>query len=385
MAGAIAHHFNNQLQVVLGRLELAMTSHPQPEIPDKNLVQTMRAAQRAAEMSSLMLVYLGQTPDTLEPLALAESCARSLPSLRETLPPRISLNTSWPDPSPIINANASRLEQLLTQMVTNAGEAIGDGPGTIRLTVTIVPSQEISPVNRFPLDWQPQEKCYACLEVADSGAGIAPADIEKIFDPFFSTKFTGRGLGLAVGLGVMRSHFGGVTVESQPGRGSVFRFFFPAIDHPALLPPEPVIATPEMAEAGGTVLLVDDDNLLRPVVAEMLTYLGFTVLTAADGVEAVELFRQRQAEIDCVLTDLTMPRMNGWETLTTLRQISPDIPVILSSGYDESQVLVGHHPERPQAFLGKPYEMNKADRTIRQVLAARKRPNDNPLEKNCDQ
>jgi len=187
--------------------------------------------------------------------------------------------------------------------------------------------------------------------------GIAAADSEKIFDQCFSTKLVGRGLGLAVGLGIMRSHFGGVTVESDPGRGSVFRFFFPVINQTALLPPEAVVDPPDMAEAGGTVLLVEDDHLLRDMVEEMLAYLGFTVLTAADGLEAVEIFRQRQAEIDCVLSDLTMPRMDGWETLTALRQLSPDLPVILSSGYDEAQVMAGHHPERPQAFLSKPYQL----------------------------
>jgi CheY-like chemotaxis protein len=335
----------------------------------------MLAAHRAAEMSGLMLVYLGQTQDALEPLDLAGICAGSLASLRELLPPGVALEIDLPGPGPVINANAARLHQLLTNMVANAGESLADSPGVVQLAVTTVSPADIPAALRFPLEWQPQEQPYACLTVTDTGVGIAAPDIEKLFDPFFSTKFTGRGLGLAVVLGIVRSHFGAVTVESRPGQGSAFRLFFPVLAQttpaPAPAPPGQA-AQPPVTEEGGTVLLVDDDNLLRHMVAEMLAYLGFTVLTAVDGVEAVELFRQRQADIDCVLCDLTMPRMDGWAALTALRQIAPDIPVILSSGYDEAQVMAGHHPDRPQAFLRKPYQMNKADQVIRQVLAARK-------------
>ncbi len=354
MAGAIAHHFNNQLQAVMGNLEMAMMSGTSPQ----NLSQALVAAGRAAEMSGLMLVYLGQTPDALEPLDLAATCAGSLASLGETLPPGVTMEVDLPDLGPVINANATRIQQLLTNLVTNAREALGDGPGSIQLTLKKVSPVDIPATHRFPLEWQPQAQDYACLAVTDSGVGIAHQDIEKLFDPFYSTKFTGRGLGLAVVLGIIRSHSGAVVVESQPGRGSTFRLFFPVVAQAVLPAPPPAQAAQYSAPAeGGTVLLVEDDELVRDMVAEMLEMMDFTVLTAADGVEAVELFRQRQADIDCVLCDLTMPRMDGWETLTALRQIAPEVPVILSSGYDEAQVMANHHSERPQAFLSKPYQI----------------------------
>ena len=205
--------------------------------------------------------------------------------------------------------------------------------------------------------------------MADTGCGIADKDIEKLFDPFFTTKFTGRGLGLPVVLGIVRRAGGGITVESKPGQGSVFRVFLPVISRrspPSL--PEKAAKAPEI-EGGGTVLLIEDEEQVRNMAEVMLTRLGYTVLEARDGIEAVEIFRQHQDEIRCVLSDLTMPRMDGWETLAALRKISPDIPVILSSGYDEAQVMAGEHPERPQAFLGKPYGLKELCGVIGRLLS----------------
>jgi nitrogen-specific signal transduction histidine kinase/CheY-like chemotaxis protein len=354
MAGAIAHHFNNQLTAVIGNLELAMFKLAPDAAPLKNLERAMQAASRAAEVSSLMLTYLGQTPGIREPLDLSDACRRSLPMLRAAMSKELFLETELPSPGPVISANPNKIQLLLTNLVTNAWEAVGNGRGAIHLTVRTVSSTDIPPVHRFPIDWEPRESTYACLEVADAGCGIADEDIEKLFDPFFSTKFTGRGLGLPVVLGIVRAHNGAVTVESDPDRGSVFRVFLPLSEVEVPRQAEKAAQAPEI-EWGGTVLLIDDEEMVRNMAAEMLRLLGFTTLQAKDGIEAVELFRQHKDEIRCVLCDLTMPRMDGWETLAALRKITPGIPAILSSGYDEAKVMTGDHPEWPQAFLGKPY------------------------------
>lgn len=233
MAGAIAHHFNNQLQSVVGYLELAMMKNlSQPEQQSKFVLQAATSAHRAAEMSRLMLTYLGLTPDAHRPLHLTELCACNLPSLRAMMPPNVTIQTDLPVPGPVVNAGENQFKQILTNLLTNAWEAIGDRQGVIHLSVKEVSLADIPPTYRFPPDWQPQTASYACLRVADTGCGIESGDIEKIFDPFFTKKFIGRGMGLAVVLGIVRAHSGVVTVESKPGHGSTFRVFFELMANP---------------------------------------------------------------------------------------------------------------------------------------------------------
>ena len=227
MAGAIAHRFNNLLGAVLGNLEIAMGDLPAGADAIKNLIEAIQAARKAAKVSGLMLTYLGQTRTKANALDLSETCRRSLPMLRAALPKDVVLKADLPSNGPIILANPNQIQQLLTNICTNAWEAVGSNRGAIQVAVKVVPPAEIPATNRFPLDWQPQDMDYACLEVVDSGSGIAGKDIEKLFDPFFSSKFTGRGLGLPVVLGVLRAYRGAVAVESKPGRGSVFRAYFP--------------------------------------------------------------------------------------------------------------------------------------------------------------
>ena len=372
MAGAIAHHFNNQLGVVIGNLEMAIDELPSGSGSVKSLNEAMQAAGKAADMSGLMLTYLGQTHGKHEPLNLSEVCLRSLPILRAVMPGKVALETDFPPSGPIISADANQIQQVLNNLITNAWEAVDEDGGDIHLGVKTVSPTDIPTVRRFPSEWQPQDIAYACLEVTDTGCGIEDKDIEKLFDPFFSSKFTGRGMGLAVVLGVVRAHGGVITVESEPGRGSAFRIFLPVSADEILRQPDKAAKAPEF-EGGGTVLLVDDEEMVRNMAAAMLMSLGFTVLEAKDGVEAVELFRQCQDEIRFVLCDLTMPRMNGWETLTALRKLAHDIPVILSSGYDRAQVMAGDHPELPQVFLGKPYKLKGLRDGITEALISEKK------------
>ena len=368
MAGAIAHHFNNQLQVVMGNLELAVIDLPTESGAAKNLTGAMEASRRAAEMSTLMLTYLGQTPGKQEPTDLSEACRRSLILLQAAAPKGTLLKADLPALGPVIHANAGQIQHVLINLITNAWESAGENRRGIGLTVKTVSQVNILALNRFPVDWQPLYPDYACLEVADAGCGIAEENFEKIFDPFFSTKFTGRGLGLALVLGIVRAHHGAVTVESEPDRGSIFRVFFPVSAEEVSRQPHKEIQTLETEESG-TVLVVEDEEHVRDLVKMMLIHLGFTVLEAGDGIEAVEVFRQHRGQICCVVCDLTMPRMDGWETLAALRSLSPGIPFVLSSGYNEEQVMIGDHTELPQAFLSKPYRFEELRDMIRRALA----------------
>lgn len=368
MAGAIAHHFNNQLHVVMGNLEMAMNDLTLGENPIDNLVSSQQAALKAAEVSGLMLTYLGQKPGKLEPMDLSETFRRSLTLLQAVAPKGTLLKADFPASGPIIRANAVQIMQVLTNLVTNAWESAGENRRGIGLTVRNVSQEDIPVLKRFPVDWLPQDTAYACMEVADAGSGIAKDDFEQIFDPFFSTKFTGRGLGLAVVLGIVRAHHGVVTVESTPGLGSIFRVFFPVPAEKVQHLPHKEALTLE-TEDGGTVLLVEDEDQVRNLVKMMLEHLGYTVLEARDGIEAVEVFRLHSVEIRCVFCDLTMPRMDGWETLAALRSLLPGIPFVLTSGYDKEQVMAGDHDEWPQAFLEKPYQFKALGDSIRHALA----------------
>lgn len=368
MAGAIAHHFNNQLQAVMMSLELSMTKLAQNAPAIEGLTDALKSAGKAAEVSSLMLAYLGQTHGKREVVDLSEVCLRSLSLLQAVLPRNAVLATDLPSPGPAVLANANEIQQVLTNLITNACEASGDGRGSICVTNKTVFAKDIPALNRFPLGWQPQGSTYACLKISDTGCGIAAQDIEKLFDPFFSHKYAGRGMGLAVVLGIVRAHGGAIAVESEPGQGSVFRVFLPVAADAMPQRPEPRVQTPERG-GHGTVLLVEDEMIVRKATSLALERLGFQVLEACDGEEAVTLFQKHQAQIRCMLSDLSMPRKDGWETLTAVRQLAPGLPVVLASGYDEAKVMAGDHPELPQAFLTKPYTLAALREALARALA----------------
>ncbi len=366
MAGAIAHNFNNQLAAVMLNLELLQQEMPPQAGADLSLTEVLKSVRKAANISAQMLVYLGQAAAQREPLDLSEACRQSLPLFQLANPNFAVLKTDLPAPGPVIKANANQIQQVLTNLLSNAWEAGSNGSNAVRLSVKLASVAEIPAAHRFPIGWQPGEPAYACLEVADTGGGITAGDMEKIFDPFFTSKFTGRGLGLAVVLGIVREHGGGITVASEPGRGSVFRVFLPVAA--AAVPPKAVPVVPAQKSAvQGTVLVIEDELSLRSTLTQVLQLEGFKVFAAEDGVAGVERFLQHRDEIQCVICDLSMPRMDGWGTLTALRQLAPGLPVILSSGYDNARVMAGYHPELPQAFLQKPYGLKDLIKVINQV------------------
>ena len=227
MAGAIAHHFNNKLAAVIGNLELALMELPKGANPQARITAAMKASCQSAEISGMMLTYLGQSVEKRKLLDLSDACGQGLPMLQAVIPVNVVLKKDLPALGPIINTNADYIKQVLTNLVTNSLEAIGTNSGTVSLSVKTVASTEIPAAHRFPIDWQAQASNYACLAVTDTGSGIEDKNIEKLFDPFYTSKFTGRGMGLAVVLGIVKTHKGVLTVESKVKQGSTFRIFFP--------------------------------------------------------------------------------------------------------------------------------------------------------------
>lgn len=227
MAGAIAHNFNNILGAVIGNLELALGMQKNKENLRRKVKNALSAAWRASEISSLMLTYLGQARSERQLEDFATICKQNLEHINLTKPSAVVITTDFPSPGPCVRVNKKQIQQIVLSLITNSWEAMDDKPGNIHLAISTVRSSEILEKFRFPLDSELQHQSYACLIVRDEGCGIADDDIEKIFDPFFTNKFTGRGMGLSATLGILRSHEGVVTVESQLTKGTVFKVFIP--------------------------------------------------------------------------------------------------------------------------------------------------------------
>jgi len=368
MAGAIAHLFNNKLAVVQGNLELSIARLSANEEVRENLIDAFEASEQAAEISGLMLSYLGLGLGKTKLLDLSGELSQNLPLLQDTLPTGVVLDADVSADSIVVNANAKQLWQILSQLLTNAREAIGRTPGKITLSLKTIAAGDIPRAELSPADWAPPADILACIEVKDTGCGIAADDMEKIFDPFFTTKFTGRGLGLAVALGYVKAWQGAIGLESTIGRGTVARVYLPLVPDDMPSKSEEKIALRYFPAEGDTVLLVDDQENVRRMGTKMLKFLGYNVLTASSGAKALELFRQNRGTIRCVIADLSMPGMDGRQTLTALRDIDAGLPVMLSSGYNEAEVMIREDPDQPQAFLHKPYSLRELKQKLSQVL-----------------
>lgn len=357
LAGGIAHDFNNLLLTILGNVDLAV-AELSPTAPGRNyLTEIEGAARRAADLCRQMLAYAGKGRFVVQAISLNELIREMDHLLEVSTSKKASLRYHLADQVPAIHADTTQIRQIIMNLVTNASEAIGDHVGTITVS-TGTTTLTRADLAACTLGAGLPEGCYAYIEVADTGCGMPPDMLPKVFDPFFSTKFTGRGLGLATVYGLVRSHQGALQLESAPGRGTTFRVLLPALQQSAA----PAEAPTDAAWRGqGTVLVVDDEESVRTFTRHALEKSGFSVLLAEDGQKAVELFQARpQApgtpdEIVCALLDLTMPRMDGEETFRALRARQANLPVIVTSGYSEQEVVPRFGHETRIGFLQKPY------------------------------
>ncbi len=267
---------------------------------------------------------------------------------------------------PAVEADATQLRQVVMNLIVNASEAIGERSGVISVTVGLAHCDAEYLKGCLGAD-QLQEGDYVYLEVADTGQGIEAADLSRIFDPFFSTKFTGRGLGLAAVLGIVRGHRGGIKVYSESGKGTTFKLLFPASESSASkLEVKPAISV--KYKASGKILLADDEETIRNLGQRILQAAGFEVITAADGREAIEKFAAAMASVDLVILDLTMPHFDGEGCFRELRKLRPGVKVILSSGYNEQDIVDRFAGKGLAGFIQKPYTSSELLAKIREVL-----------------
>jgi two-component system, cell cycle sensor histidine kinase and response regulator CckA len=366
LAGGIAHDFNNLLTGVLGSAELALLRLPADTSARAEIEQIITAAHRAADLTGQMLAYSGRGTFRVQPIQLSVLIREMDMLLRASVPKTCALDFHLGEPLPAIEADATQLRQVLMNLVVNAGEAIGGTAGVITVRVGVRQCDRAYLAGGV-LDKHIPEGPYVSLEVTDTGCGMSGETQARMFEPFFTTKFTGRGLGLAAVQGIVRGHHGTILVTSELGRGTRIEALFPPTKRPVIAP-QVSAPVPPAWRGEGTILVVDDEAYIRSGAAEALRHSGFTVLTAADGQEAVGVFREHAETIRAVLLDLTMPNMDGAATMIQLRQIRPDVRVVLSSGYTEEEATRQFTNRDLVGFLQKPYALKDLIASVRGAL-----------------
>ena len=364
LAGGIAHDFNNILMAVIGNAELAlMRMNPESPAID-NLHKIEQAAARATDLAKQMLAYSGKGKFVVEHLSLNRLLEEMLHMLEVSISKKAILRVNLTQNLPSVEADATQLRQIIMNLVINASEAIGDKSGVIAITTGCMDCDH-DYLKNVLLCENISEGLYLYLEIADSGCGMDSETMAKIFDPFFTTKFTGRGLGMAAVLGIVRGHKGAIKIYSEPGKGSSFKILLPASGKPEEI--FNLVTPDDNWRGGGHVLLVDDEETVLGVGAEMLKELGFEPITARDGRQALEQFRNNSS-ILFVILDLTMPHMDGEQCFRELRQINPDVKVIISSGFNEQEVTQKFVGKGLAGFIQKPYKLSVLKEVIKYMI-----------------
>ncbi|MCS5638413.1 MAG: response regulator, partial [Myxococcota bacterium] len=356
LAGGVAHDFNNLLVAMLGHARLAEDDLPEDSPIRSNLQSVIKAARRAGELCEQMLTYAGKVPIVTEPIELESIVEEMGELLRASIPASTFIRYGFDKEVPCLQGDPSQIRQVALNLITNASEAIGSEGGEISLMVQV---QDCGVEDLSSMDFGEELRpgAYAVLIVSDTGLGMDEATQEKIFEPFYSTKFAGRGLGLAAVVGIVRGHGGAIRIESEPGQGTSIAVFFPAATEPEA-PRRAVESrhTNVSWRGKGKVLLAEDEEAARDFAHICLERAGAQVVDATDGLEAVALFQAQPDEFSCVLLDLTMPNLDGVETYSRLKAIRPDVPVILCSGYPKKAATERFSEMGLAGFLKKPYE-----------------------------
>jgi PAS domain S-box-containing protein len=373
LAGGIAHEFDNALGSVLGVAERALQEMPEGAPARSVLEEIRKSAARASDLSRQMMVYAGKGPLATQVVDVNAVVNEVKTLLQVPLSKKAVLRLHLAEAPPPVEVDLPQFRNALLHLVTNASEAIGDRPGTITVRTGVV-NADAAYLSQTYLGQGLQEGPYVFVEIQDTGCGMDAETRARVFEPFFTTKFGARGLGLAAVLGAVRAHKGTIHVYSEVGHGATFKVLIPI--SPKVLDGKTPSPPPTIAEwrGSGTILVADDEEPMRNVSRLMIEKGGFTVVTAVDGQDAIDVFRRHAPEIVAVLLDLSMPRLSGEETFDELNRIRPGIPVLLSSGYDEVEACRRFGHRKPAGFVQKPFERLELMRRLRSALATVKPP-----------
>jgi PAS domain S-box-containing protein len=352
LAGGLAHDFNNLLVAILGNADLGLRD-TLPGAPGRAALENIRhASLRAAELTDQLLAYAGRGGVSSTRVPARPLVDELLRITAPTLPPNVTIDVEIAADL-AMRGDAAQIRQVFLNLIANARDALGAEGGSIAISARLVAHR--GDVDRDDVIPVGTTGTYLLVEVADTGPGIDRETRRRIFEPFFTTKQSGHGLGLAAVLGIVRAHGGGLRLITSPGEGASFQVMWPAATTP--------VAMPAVAPAAArTVLVIDDEDLVRDVVARMIEDLGYAAVTAADGVTGIELAQQR--EVDAVLVDMTMPRMNGADVVAALRAKRPELPIVLCTGYDRDR----KGPVEATAYLPKPFRIELLEATLAKIL-----------------
>jgi len=367
--GGIAHDFNNLLSSILGSTELALAEMGAEDPTRTHMEEIHRAAEHGTDLCQQMLAYAGKTAPQRGPIDLIELIREMDRLFRISISRDIELKVDAPPSLAPIRGDASQIRQIVLNLIINASEAFEGQPGTI----TIRMGEEFCEQRELSTPWLNQDLPagdYVYLEVEDNGKGMDEDTLLRVFDPFFSTKFAGRGLGLASTLGIIKEHRGSIRVKSALGQGTKFHISFPADKEEAI--PKRVESTTEW-KGSGLVLLIEDEDSVRAVTRRLLESLGLQVETASDGVEGLQKFTEHPEAFRLVIADMIMPQLGGEQVLKEIRAGRPDLPVLLTSGFSEAEALRNPARDPLTEFLPKPFGLNELRKHLDRLLHLSKR------------
>ena len=368
LSGGIAHDFNNILAIIIGYCFLTKTDYKTAE---KNIPEIENAAERAAALCRQMLAYAGKAQLTKTQVNLCLLVDEMVTMLKSTLPQNAVIKPDLSTDIPVIDADASQLRQIVMNLIINASEAIGKEQGEIQVSIantTVIAGQS----DTSDTDYNGKAispGVYILLEVTDNGCGMDAETKWRIFEPFYTTKFTGRGLGMSAVLGIINSHGGALQLFSQIGHGSTFKVYLPAPKGDTALNEDQTASAPSAQWQGsGTILLVEDEDQVRLIAKMLLKRFGFNVLEAVNGKEALELYQKNAADITLVFTDMGMPVMDGYELFHKLKSLNPELPIIVSSGYGDAEVSSRIGSDNIAGLISKPYNPDQLREVLKGVV-----------------